>query len=321
MALPAVRALRRHFAGAAIAVAGPASVMPLFAEDTGLDGIGTIVLPVDRCAQVRALREGGFGTAVLFTNSFGSAWVVRSAGVPQRWGFGTAWRRMLLTRAVQTPGGRLHQSDYYRELAVRLGAARDDNPPAIAVTETTMMRARERLVTAGWDPAQPLVGFAPGAAYGHAKRWPPAEVAEVVARLADQRGAASVLVGSAGDRPAARAIESSLAGRRVIDLVGHTDLRTATGVLAHCRAVVTNDSGAMHLAAAIGLPVTAVFGPTDERVTGPAGSHAVLTAPVFCRPCRLRECPIDHRCMKRISADMVFDAVSRQLSQGPEHAA
>ena len=83
-------------------------------------------------------------------------------------------------------------------------------------------------------------------------------------------------------------IRQSLAGRRVIDLVGHTDLRTAAGVLAHCRAVVTNDSGAMHLAAAIGLPVTAVFGPTDERVTGPAGSHAVLTAPVFCRPCRLR---------------------------------
>ena len=89
------------------------------------------------------------------------------------------------------------------------------------------------------------------------------------------------------------------------------------GVVGRCRAFVTNDSGAMHLAAALGVPVTAVFGSTDERETAPAGDgHAVLTADVFCRPCMLRECPIDHRCMKQITPDRVFDAVTRQIDRG-----
>ena len=321
MALPAARAVRRHFAGARVTVAGPAPVMPIVAEGTGLDGVEVLALPDGRAAQASALRAGGHDVAVLFTNSFGSAWVARSAGIAERWGYGTDWRRMLLARTVPAPRGCVHQADYYRELAVRLGMPRDDGPPAIVVREATRARARRRLLDAGWDPARPLVGFAPGAAYGHAKRWPPARVAEVVARLAAERGAAAVLVGAAGDRDAARAIESSLAGARVIDLVGHTDLGEAVGVVAHCRAFVTNDSGAMHLAAAIGVPVTAVFGSTDERVTAPIGAHEVLTARVFCRPCMLRECPIDHRCMKRISSDMVYDAVSRQLDRGPERPA
>jgi len=320
MALPAARAIVRHFEGARVTVAGPASVTPIFAERTGLDGVDVLTLPGGRKAQAAVLRAGGFGVAVLFTNSFGSAWVARAAGIAERWGYRTDWRRVLLTRSVPTPRGRVHQADYYRALALALGAARDEGPPAIAVGEASLARARARLVAAGWDPARPLVGFAPGAAYGHAKRWPPARVAEVIARLARERGAAAVLVGAPGDRDAARAIESSRAAAGAIDLVGQTDLREAMGVVAHCRAFVTNDSGAMHLAAAMGVPVTAVFGSTDERVTAPVGAHDVLTAPVFCRPCMLRECPIDHRCMKRISSDMVYDAVIRQLDRAPERS-
>jgi len=318
LALPAARALRRRFEDARVTVAGPASVTPIFAERTGLDRVDVLTLTGGRRVQAAALRAGGFDAAVLFTNSFGSAWVARSAGIAERWGYRTDWRRPLLTRAVPTPRGRVHQADYYRELAAGLGAARDEGPPAIHLAGATKARAHDRLVAAGWDPARPLVGFAPGAAYGHAKRWPPARVAEVIRRLAADRGAQAVLVGAAGDRDAARAIESSLDGARAIDLVGHTGLGEAMGVVAHCLAFVTNDSGAMHLAAALGVPVTAVFGSTDERVTAPVGAHEVLTAPVFCRPCMLRECPIDHRCMKRISSAMVYDAVARCLDRQPE---
>jgi heptosyltransferase-2 len=102
----------------------------------------------------------------------------------------------------------------------------------------------------------------------------------------------------------------------MIDLVGRTDLRLLVGILAHCQAFVSNDSGAMHLAAAAGVPVTAIFGPTKERVTAPVGNHDVLHRQVFCRPCMLRECPIDHRCMTRISADDVFHSVERSLRAG-----
>ena len=97
------------------------------------------------------------------------------------------------------------------------------------------------------------------------------------------------------------------------NLIGRTDLRLLIGVLARCSAFVSNDSGAMHLAAAAGVPVTAIFGPTNEKATAPLGDHDVLLHPVFCRPCMLRECPIDHRCMKRISADEVFASVTRRL--------
>jgi heptosyltransferase-2 len=101
----------------------------------------------------------------------------------------------------------------------------------------------------------------------------------------------------------------------VVNLIGRTDLRLLMGVLEACRAFVSNDSGAMHLAAALGVPVTAIFGPTDERATAPVGDHDVIVHQVFCRPCMLRECPIDHRCMKRISVDEVYSAVTRRIDR------
>ena len=111
-----------------------------------------------------------------------------------------------------------------------------------------------------------------------------------------------------------REIESSLpADVRPVNLIGRTDLRLLAGVLARCGAFVSNDSGAMHLAAAIGVPVAAIFGPTDDRVTRPLGDHDVLVHQVFCRPCMLRDCPIDHRCMKGITADAVVAAVTARL--------
>ena len=100
----------------------------------------------------------------------------------------------------------------------------------------------------------------------------------------------------------------------MIDLVGRTTLGALAGVTARCRVFVSNDSGAMHLAAALGRPVVAMFGPTDERATGPVGRHEVITAQAFCRPCMLRDCPIDHRCMKRISVDQVLAAVATELA-------
>jgi heptosyltransferase-2 len=128
------------------------------------------------------------------------------------------------------------------------------------------------------------------------------------------------MLGAAHDRSAARAIESWLRAHapdtvtRVIDLVGRTSLGALAGIVARCQAFVTNDSGAMHLAAALQRPVVALFGPTDEQATRPLGDHEILTASVFCRPCMLRDCPIDHRCMKRISPEMVFDAVTKHLA-------
>ena len=142
------------------------------------------------------------------------------------------------------------------------------------------------------------MAIAPGAAYGGAKRWPAASFAEL-ARSLDSGRVTTVMIGGAGDVATGREVEAHV-GRagRLLNLMGATDLPLLAGVLVACRAVVSNDSGAMHFAAALGVRVTAVFGPTDERVTGLIGDHAVLTHDVWCRPCMLRECPIDHRCMR-----------------------
>jgi heptosyltransferase-2 len=133
------------------------------------------------------------------------------------------------------------------------------------------------------------------------------------------RGLVPVLVGAAGDRETARAIESSLPRDvRLADLTGRTSLRELVGVLARCSAFVSNDSGAMHVAAALGVPLTAIFGPTDERETAPVGPGArdVILRDVFCRPCMLRECPIDHRCMKRIDVAAVLDSLEKHVALG-----
>jgi heptosyltransferase-2 len=202
-----------------------------------------------------------------------------------------------------------------------LGIPCDDEAPSFAVSPASLERGETLLRQHGVDPGARLIGFAPGAAYGQAKQWMPDRTAAVAARLALERGAVCVLLGAGHDRPAARAIESWARAHapdalgRFVDLVGRTSLAALAGIVSRCRVFVSNDSGAMHLAAALGRPVVAVFGPTDERSTGPlGGAHDVLTADVFCRPCLLRDCPIDHRCMKRITTDQVFAAVSRHLA-------
>ena len=173
----------------------------------------------------------------------------------------------------------------------------------------------------GWDGTRPVIVFAPGAAYGTAKRWIPAYVAHVVTDLTRRRQATCVLVGGRGDAATARDILQAIepdALPHVIDLTGRTTIAELAGVLGLARACVSNDSGAMHLAAAVGTPLVALFGPTRERETAPltrAGGRAeVLTNPVWCRPCMLRECPIDHRCMTGITPERVLAALERMLS-------
>jgi heptosyltransferase-2 len=159
----------------------------------------------------------------------------------------------------------------------------------------------------GVEPANAFVVFAPGAAYGRAKQWLPTRFAELARTLAAER-VTTVLVGARGD---AAACDEVARQAPVIDLAGRTDLATLAGLFARSRAVVANDSGAMHLAAAAGVRVTAVFGPTNDAKTSPlrasldAPAPVIVTTDVWCRPCMLRECPIDHRCMTRISAERV----------------
>jgi lipopolysaccharide heptosyltransferase II len=329
MTLPAVRALRAARPSATITVAapeGPSSVFR-FAPDVHdvlpLSG-GRGRLALARLDEDRdTLARGRFDLALLLTNSFSSAWVVRRAGVPERWGYRTDARGWLLTRGVRRPAvsrASRHHADYYLALVRALGLApRDGSPepstPYLAASDEARTRARRLLVVRGWDRQSPLVAVAPGAAFGRAKQYPPDLLFQVIATLVSY-GVTCVLLGARDDEPIAREIESA-AGRRVrrglLNLAGATDLEALIGVVDLASALVSNDSGAMHVAAALATPVTAIFGPTDERATSPMGPHTIVNVDVWCRPCLLRECPIDHRCMRRIAPERVADAVLAQI--------
>ena len=343
MALPAIADVRRAAPDATIAVAARAPVAPLFSLVPGVHE--TIVLSkpaslgdVARWTAIGAeLVNHAFDTALVLPNSIHAALVASRAGIPERWGYRTPFRGRLLTRAIAR-GGAMHQAEYYQRLARELGFPSGSLEPSVNVSGAARAAGDRLLADAGWDGNTPLVALAPGAAYGGAKRWPPESFAELAASFAAD-GVTCVMIGSAADaatttdvgraafaradfvRASARQRPDENGGARafkasgaMFDLVGQTDLATLAGVLTRCRALVTNDSGAMHLAAAAGVRVAAVFGPTNEHATGPLGdAHTVITHPVWCRPCMLRECPIDHRCMRGVRPAAVVDATRRML--------
>ena len=323
MALPAIADVKRAFPSARVTVAARRSVADIFRLAPFVDDIVTLEWngrwqhrrPFDRDAA--QLREVGADVAILLPNSFASAWLIARARVAERWGYAADMRTRLLSRAVPRPSGSMHQGAYYQHLTRELGIESGPLEPAVAIPESVRAAARDFLVERGWNVSTPLVVFAPGAAYGTAKRWLPRHVANLISMLATQRHATCAVVGSRGDAMTrdqiVASIETDVVGH-VIDITGHTTIEMLAGVLSVAHGCVSNDSGAMHLAAAVGTPMVALFGPTNEYETAPLTRYGrravVLTHPVWCRPCMLRECPIDHRCMRGLAPDRVFDALS-----------
>jgi heptosyltransferase-2 len=348
MALPAIADVRRAAPVASITVAARASIAPLFAMAPDVDE--TLTLGDD---EAEALAARQFDTALLLPNSTRAAIVARRAGIVERWGYRTGWRGSLLTRAIPAPRGG-HQIEYYQHLVRALGFASGPTEPRVTVSREAQEAGLNLLMEAGWNGQKPLVALAPGAAYGGAKRWPPEYFAELADGLAAD-GVQCVIVGTTADATSSRDVAQafSASARKLfvratadapkrqereggqardrgperaalLDVVGRTDLPTLAGVFGNCRALVTNDSGAMHLAAAVGISVTAMFGPTNERSTSPhiadlrspapaSPQTTILTHAVWCRPCMLRECPLDHRCMRGIEVATVLEAARTSL--------
>lgn len=329
MALPAMSDVRKAFSSARLTVAARRAVADVFGLVPFVDELVTLEWSGRwwqrnlLAGDVARLQEVGSDVAILLPNSFAAAWLAKRAAVPERWGYGSDMRGRLLSRVVARPRGSRHQGAYYQYLTRELGIDSGPLEPALTVPDAVVASARDFLIDRGWDTSRPLVVFAPGAAYGTAKRWIPAYVARVATDLVRQRQATCVLVGGRGDASTAAQIRASIhpeAVSDVIDATGATSIEMLAGVLALAGACVSNDSGAMHMAAAIGTSVVALFGPTNEYETAPLTREgrraAVLTHPVWCRPCMLRECPIDHRCMKGITPDRVLRALGSDPING-----
>jgi heptosyltransferase-2 len=235
--------------------------------------------------------------------------LVSRAGVPERWGYRADWRRLLLTRAIDRLPAGTHQIDYYQRLVAALGFVNGPSAPRLELAPA-VREAGALLRRAGWDGGSPLVAIAPGAV-----RIGEALAGRVLCGSGGgaEDGVTTVLVGAAADRATAAEVTRDPRGRAtLIDVVGQTDIPTLAGVLANCRALMANDSGALHLGAALGLRVTAAFGPTEERTSAPRGA-TVLRNPTWCRGCGLRECPLDHSCMTGIPAAAALTATRKYL--------
>jgi heptosyltransferase-2 len=310
MSLAAVRDLRRNFPSARIEVLARGWVADVYRAVGEVDSVRT----AGRFLEDARSLKGSFDAALLLTNSFGTALLAYAAGIPERWGYARDGRSLLLTRRARVPRGVRGSSEvyYYRAMLAGLGLTVSASPDvSLAAPEAWRSRGAEIL---GGDG--PWIGVNPGAAYGSAKQWMPERFAAVAARAGRELGAGVAIVGAASERAMAERLATSLpASARV--LCGETTLPELIGVISRCRVFLTNDSGPMHLAAAQGVPVVAVFGPTDWRETAPVGTaHRVVREDVECAPCKLRECPIDHACMKRVTADRVFDAVEHLWAAG-----
>jgi heptosyltransferase-2 len=334
MSIPALGAVRRRWPSAHISILARRWVAELY-RDQGLsdrliiyDALGKHRGFFGREALAAELRNEKFDAALLLQNAFDAAWLAWRAQIPERIGYARDARRLLLTRAIAVPrSGEIppHESHYYLELLRRAGWIEeirdhiaDSGTISLRVAPASLRQAAETLARAG-TRAQLRIALAPGAAYGSAKCWPVERFAALADRLIAELNADVILFGTTAERAVTESISAAMRHRPVM-LAGETSIGELPALLASCRLFIGNDSGAMHVAAAVGLPVVGIFGPTDPQGTAPATDQFTLVQePVFCSPCFLRRCPIDHRCMLRITVDAVDAAARRSLASGSVH--
>jgi heptosyltransferase-2 len=315
LSLPALAALKAGRSEAEIWVVAQEWVKDLFTSGTPADGVVTLSggtsLGGLRSAA-RRIRQEGFDAGLLLTNSFGSALVFALARIPKRWGYKRDSRGFLLTQSVPFDGAAapVHQAEYYLRLIRGLGIKTPPTPMRLALAPGEKEAARKLLDSLGLkrDKKKPLVILNPGASYGPAKRWPVERFAGLASRLQAARSARIVITGSPEEAELADRLASSMSRQPVI-LSGRTSLRGLLGILSCAELFITNDSGPMHMANALGIPVVGLFGPTDPVVTRPyQPPFTVLWKGAACWPCLYRSCPYGHQCMTAIEPEEVLEA-------------
>ena len=318
MTTPAMGAIRATFPRAEIVVAANPLVAELFRHHPYCDRV--VVFDKKGAHKgVRGLlrfagelRRERFDLAVLLQNAVEAAVIAVLAGIPRRAGYRTDGRRFLLTHGVPVGEAekRLHHTAYYLRMLETLGIEGGKGALRLECTAQESDWAREIMGDGEF------VAVNPGAAYGSAKRWIPGRFAEVGDTLAKEFGVRIVLTGGPGEVEIGRDIEAAMSSHP-LNLIGKTGVRQMMALLARCRLMVTNDSGPMHVAAAFGIPIAAIFGPTDHTTTSPLAENCrIIRKEVDCAPCLLRQCPTDHRCMEAVTVNDVLAGARQLLGSG-----
>lgn len=330
MCEPALRDLRDCFPSAKLAILARPGIGQLFhshpavdkvldyhwrGEHQGITGLWKLALFV---------KSMNFDMAVLFQNAFEAACIAWGAQIPRRVGYATDGRRYLLTQPIAVPRpGSYHHMQYYRKIVAQAFSCESvDRSPSLVLRSDEEIHAATKFPRVFDTPEGLLVGINPGSIYGSAKRWLPERFAAVanslVSELRQVTGEGQeprcVIVGGRGEEDLGRTIGDSLVGESMV-LTGQTSIRELMAIVKRCAIFLTNDTGPMHVAQALGVPVVAIFGSTDPEATGPVGqAHGIVRSPVRCAPCFLRSCPIDHRCMTSVSVKQALEVAGSQLT-------
>ncbi len=322
MTTPAINVIRQHFPDAEITILANSLVSQLFTHHPGIDNIisfdrqGKHKGVTGRLRLAAEVRKHRFDLAIIFPNSFDSALVPWLAGISNRIGLCSDGRTLLLNgryHAVKGTNGE-HEVDYYLNLLEHFGITGNRTPLHLVITDEEEKKAAALLDSQGIQPGDFVLGINPGASYGSAKRWYPERFAGVASRLATEWSAKVIIFGGPGETEIAADIEKGLKGTAV-NLAGKTSMRELMALIKRCNFFITNDSGPMHIAAAFDVPQVAIFGSTDHTGTSPYSKNAVVVrSEVECAPCKLRECPTDHRCMKAVTVEAVTNAALTLLN-------
>jgi heptosyltransferase II len=352
MSTPALLRLRQRYPASQITLVTPEKLNDLWREHPAVDQVISFSKSDNVLKTAKRIRASAAELSLIFPNSFRSALELSLAGIPVRIGYAGGGRSLLLSKRVPRPESHstmrkrserevkealaenrqplvyqasAHHVYHYLGLVKAAGGSDFPLPPNLHVTASEEELFRNRR---GIDPETYWIGINPGAEYGGAKRWPLENFAKTILQLRQRFCFGVILFGGAGDlelaHGIAREISRSTIPIRVILLTGSTTLRELCIGLKCCQLLLTNDTGPMHLAAAVGTTVAAIFGSTSPELTGPGEPgkthHLVFRSSVPCTPCFLRECPVDFRCMRGITPESVADRLDKVLAKSSSSA-
>ena len=323
MTLPAVASIRKTWPGAQISILAKPWVAEIYRLSPSVDQVIVFQEPgrhagvMGKLRLVGELRKNPFDCAILLQNAIEAAILTRLAGIPLCAGYNSDGRGLLLSHSVRRTKAvrQIHQIDYYLEMVRALGCMPAERSVQLHPGEDYNGMVEKLFNEYGIGAGHTLIGLAPGAAYGPAKKWFPERFATVVDRLMDDTGAQAILFGSGGDKESTAAV-ARYARHCLIDIAGKTNLKEAIALISRCTLFLSNDSGLMHVAGALGIPTVAIFGSTNPTTTSPVGERSiVIHRDVACSPCLKPICPTDFRCMDLIGVDEVYGA-ARILLKG-----
>lgn len=321
LTIPAIDSIRATYPEAHIAILAKPRVADIYRLFTGIDEVIIYENKYDNAVGVfrlaQLLKKMNFDLAILLQNAIEAAIMSLAAGIPRRAGYNSDGRGLLLTHRVQRNKEikKRHQTDYYLEMVKALGCVSVNKEMHL---ETKISRNDVQSVWRKYlpDVQKEIIGIAPGATYGPAKRWLPERFAAVADKIAEAFNCQIILLGGKSDEATAKEV-SLIAQAEMKNLAGKTNLKDAAYLISQCRLFISNDSGLMHIAGALNIPTIAIFGSTNPQTTSPAGNQSIIIhQEVSCSPCLKETCPTDFRCMKLISVENVFAVARNILEKG-----